>query len=208
MTYITYTGRRLLKYILGGCRFAIIMGTGDLMAQRYRGVNNITDVDWLRLSKYASIGLFFVGPVVTHWYRVINPILSLQTASVSIVMRRLLNDQLFLVPTINAGLLTMHDLIDRDSKNKIVQKHISGNYASLIKHHYIFWPPVQFFSSIFIQPNLQTIFIGSIAVVWFGYVSEFLRQDNAKYPEVQMVQLQLSDSSEILAKNIHNSYFI
>lgn len=165
----------IINHVMSGCRLAFIMGSGDLMAQRYRGLDNLQNVDWLRTSKFASIGLLFMGPTVTYWYRVINPILSMQNAPITVVGRRIFNDQVFLAPAVNIGLLSMPGVVRTESRDR-VEQHISVEYASLMMHHYTFWPAVQLFSSVFIHPQLQLIFLGGMAVGWFAYVSELLHR--------------------------------
>lgn len=210
MLYIRPGAKPLLNHVMAGCRLAFIMGTGDLMAQRYRGLDNLQNVDWLRLSKFASIGLIFVGPTVTHWYRVINPILSMQTAPISVVSRRILNDQMFLAPAVNIGLLSIPGIVKTESRDR-VEQHIRGEYASLMTHHYTFWPAVQLFSSVFIHPHLQLIFIGSMAVAWFAYVSELLHKRDPKGPIRRTPSPQEQtippNRSQLLRKNTSISHF-
>ncbi|KAI9582108.1 hypothetical protein GQX74_011603 [Glossina fuscipes] len=170
--------KTLCNYFFGGCRTAFLMGAGDLLAQHYGGVKDLNSVNWVRTVKYATIGLCFMGPVLTYWSNIMHPWVCLQRNRTSAVFKQIISDQIYLAPTLNLGLVCLSDFADANFFAEIEQ-HMCEKYIFVMKRHYAFWPAVQIFCTFVIQPNLQLFFANAIAIGWFAYLSTVLNNDEA-----------------------------
>uniref|UniRef100_A0A1A9ZBK6 Mitochondrial inner membrane protein Mpv17 n=1 Tax=Glossina pallidipes TaxID=7398 RepID=A0A1A9ZBK6_GLOPL len=124
------------------CCIALVMSIGDLLAQRHSGVKDLKSIKWMRTFKYASIGLCFIGPVMKCWFNIMHPGFQNQQNCRFADFKQVVNDQLYLPPMLNLGLVFLTNFSKSNSPEEM-EKGIRDKYISIMKSHYTFWPGVQ-----------------------------------------------------------------
>ncbi|XP_065365410.1 mpv17-like protein [Calliphora vicina] len=166
----------IFHYVTGSCRIAFLMGAGDVLMQHYNGAKEIKHINWKRSAKFATIGLCFMGPILTYWKSLVSIIVNASHSHTTRTLKQLFCDQIYLAPCINLGIITMSSVLENESVVEL-EKHISEYFPYIIKRHYMLWPGVQFFGSLCIQPTLQIGFANLFAVLWYAYLSGILHKD-------------------------------
>lgn len=170
------TLRTIFHYVVNSCRLAIFMGAGDVIMQTYNASKGKKEIDWNRTIKFATIGLCFMGPILTYWKGIVNRFIIMKQVGTSSIVQQMFCDQVYLAPCLNLGIITMSGIVERESVNEI-EKRVGDYFPCIIKKHYMFWPGVQYFGSKCIQPSLQVGFGNIIAVIWYAYLSGILHKD-------------------------------
>ena len=171
------TLRTIFHYVASSCRLAIFMGAGDVIMQTYNASNkDKKEIDWIRTIKFATIGLCFMGPVLTYWKSIVNKFIIVEQTRTARIVQQMFCDQVYLAPCLNLGIITMSGLVEYESVT-VIEKRIGEFFPCIIKKHYMLWPGVQFFGSKCIQPSLQVSFANTIAVMWYAYLSGILHKD-------------------------------
>ena len=57
-------------YITGGATTSLLMGTGDVIAQKV--IEERKELDFARTRRFLIIGAVYFGPVCTKWYRTLD----------------------------------------------------------------------------------------------------------------------------------------
>ncbi|KNC33980.1 hypothetical protein FF38_10188 [Lucilia cuprina] len=171
------TIRTIFHYVASSCRLALFMGAGDVIMQNYNNTNKeMKQINWRRSAKFATIGLCFMGPILTYWKNIVGSVVSVHNSYSGRILKQFLCDQIYLAPCINLGIITVKGVLENESIEEI-EKSISVKFPLIIKRHYMLWPAVQFFGSLCIQPSLQIGFANCIAVLWYSYLSGILHED-------------------------------
>ncbi|TMW50346.1 hypothetical protein DOY81_004581 [Sarcophaga bullata] len=139
------TLRTIFHYVASSCRLAIFMGAGDVIMQTYNASNkDKKEIDWIRTIKFATIGLCFMGPVLTYWKSIVNKFIIVEQTRTTRIIQQMFCDQVYLAPCLNLGIITMSGLVEHESVTAI-EKRIGEFFPCIIKKHYMLWPGVQFF---------------------------------------------------------------
>lgn len=162
------------------CCIALVMSVGDLLAQRCSGAKDLKSIKWMRTVKYASIGLCFIGPVMKCWFNIMHPWFQNQQNYRFADFKQVVNDQLYLPPMLNLGLVFLSNLSKSNSPEEM-EKGIRDKYISIMKSHYAFWPGVQILGAFVVKPNARLLFANIMAIWWFTYVSIELNEGSKTY---------------------------
>ena len=57
-------------YLTGGATTSLLMGAGDVIAQKV--IEERKELDFARTRRFLILGAFYFGPVCTKWYRVLD----------------------------------------------------------------------------------------------------------------------------------------
>ncbi|EZA47821.1 hypothetical protein DMN91_011608 [Ooceraea biroi] len=161
--------RALIKYPVRtqAVQAGILMGLGDQIAQNFIE-NESKTIDFVRTMQFTGIGFFITGPATRIWYGILDK--HIGSKGSSIVIKKVLCDQLFFAPTFVAVLLTTIGICQGKDMERLKLK-LKNEYGDILKNNYKLWPMVQLINFSLVPLNYQTLVVQSVALLWNSYVS-------------------------------------
>uniref|UniRef100_A0A1A9WB08 Mitochondrial inner membrane protein Mpv17 n=1 Tax=Glossina brevipalpis TaxID=37001 RepID=A0A1A9WB08_9MUSC len=154
-----------------------IMGTGDILAQTVTDKRELKQVDFKRTLKYASLGIFYVGPILKGWYKYLELLVPEKDTKFVRASKKMLIDQAIMAPLLNLTLVPLVGVVMNQSYDEI-KKHLKYDYPEILKRNYMLWPAVQLINFGFIPLQFQVLFVQVIAVAWNFFLSGLLNKNN------------------------------
>ncbi|KAJ9594297.1 hypothetical protein L9F63_014302 [Diploptera punctata] len=142
------------------------MAVGDVTCQLVVDKKTLQTLDGVRVLKFGSIGLFFVGPVLLNWYRFLHRMLK----PPYLPLKKVACDQLFCAPLL---LFTITSAVSLLENNGIEEtKHrLRESYLQILMANYKLWPLVQTVNFSFVPLNYQVLVVQTVAIFWNTYLS-------------------------------------
>ncbi|XP_037930566.1 mpv17-like protein [Teleopsis dalmanni] len=170
---------QLKPYALEGTRCFVLMGVGDVIAQKFIEKKSLTEVDVVRTMKFASIGFFFIGPVLKYWYRAVDSMVSQNQHQTKRALKKMLIDQSCCAPVFPVAIMgilgTMNGTGVEDFKSRV-----KADYFQIMKNNYTIWPAAQMINFAFVPMHLQVVFVQLVAIGWNCYISLVVNKNAAK----------------------------
>ncbi|XP_067636100.1 mpv17-like protein [Eurosta solidaginis] len=159
-----------------GVRVAGIMGAGDVICQTWVDKRKINNIDVGRTLRFASVGLFYVGPALKIWYGTLDKIVNKADPPFKRGLKKMALDQFAFAPGFVASLIGIFGLMNGDS-TKTVQKRLKKDYLDILIKNYMLWPPAQMINFSLVPIQYQVFFAQVVAVIWNTYLSMALNDD-------------------------------
>ena len=105
-----------------------------------------------------TLGLCFIGPVNTVWFRFLHRI------GVSPI-KSLIADQIVIGPVICAGFCFLHPLLSGKSKDEAVD-HLFAKFWSVILTGWCLWTPCQTVNFIFVPYQFRLLYTQVVSLIW------------------------------------------
>ncbi|XP_037889489.1 mpv17-like protein [Glossina fuscipes] len=163
-------------YLREGLQCGVIMGTGDILAQTVTDKRELKEINFGRTLKYASLGIFYVGPVLKGWYKYLDVIVTKKNTKFVRAAKKMLIDQSIMAPMLNLTLIPLVGMVMNQSYDTI-KSHIKYDYLQILEKNYILWPAAQLINFGLIPLQFQVLFVQVIAVVWNFFLSGILNKN-------------------------------
>uniref|UniRef100_UPI00358E78BE protein Mpv17 n=1 Tax=Myxine glutinosa TaxID=7769 RepID=UPI00358E78BE len=147
---------------------ATLMMLGDVISQQVVESRGFKHHDWPRSGRMAFIGLIYIGPCVTLWYRALDYLV--HGTSKTAALKKMLLDQIICAPTLLGGFLTLMGVLSGLSSDQIASK-FKKDYKDVLITNYYIWPAVQIANFYFVPLNHRLIVVQFVAIFWNSYLS-------------------------------------
>ncbi|XP_041107571.1 protein Mpv17-like [Polyodon spathula] len=145
-----------------------LVGVGDVISQQLVERKGFANHSVKRTVKMMGIGVFFVGPVVGGWYKVLDRLVP--GGNKTVALKKMLLDQAIFSPCFLGCFLTisgtLNGLTMEENWNKLKRDFTDALIAS-----YYLWPAVQIANFYFIPLNHRLAVVQVVAIVWNTYLS-------------------------------------
>ncbi|XP_055377410.1 mpv17-like protein isoform X2 [Condylostylus longicornis] len=161
-------------YITQALQVSLLMGTGDIIAQRYVEKTQISEINKTRTLQFCAVGLFGVGPCLRAWYGILDRVFLKEVVYWKLAIKKVCVDQLIFAPMF-IGLFTITISIIQGLNNNEIRKRFENEYIDIVLTNYKVWPAAQLVNFAFIPLNYQVLFVQFIAILWNTYLSTKLK---------------------------------
>ncbi|CAF1428787.1 unnamed protein product [Rotaria sp. Silwood1] len=143
------------------------MALGNVISQTLIEKRELKDFDWARLGRFASAGLFFVGPFFRYWFYGLERYFAGATLQ---PLKMMVVDQLFSAPLINATLISYLSLTGGASI-KQTKERLCRDFPGIMKANYTVWPAIQLTNFYFVPLQHRTLFVNICMVLWSSFLA-------------------------------------
>jgi len=153
-----------------------LMGLGDYAQQsleRWTGNRAKNDHDWKRTGRMTTVGLI-AGPFVHGWYKFLDS--ALKGTSKSIIVKKVLADQLVAAPSLLAGFFLGMGMLEGKSLALCVNE-LKEKFLFVFMIDCTFWPPLQVINFCFLPPHLRVLYVSSMVFFWDTFLSYAKHKD-------------------------------
>ncbi|CAH0558171.1 unnamed protein product [Brassicogethes aeneus] len=151
-----------------------LMAGGDFIAQTVVEKKSLESYDTVRTAKFFGIGLLFVGPTISAWYKFLDKKFTAQVRQLAnkktAVFKKVALDQLIFAPVFIAAIISVIDLSEGGEVRKIPCE-LGKKYPDILLANYKLWPWVQLVNFYFVPLKHQVLLVQSVAVLWNTYIS-------------------------------------
>ncbi|KAF5269265.1 hypothetical protein FQR65_LT02566 [Abscondita terminalis] len=160
----------LRKYplITSSIQTGALMVSGDVIAQTLIEGTSFKNLNLVRTTQFGIVGLCFVGPTLTTWYRFLDKRIGSKGSAV--VLKKLALDQGALTPIFIVLFLTVLGTVQRHNFEFTVNE-IKRNYTDILINNYKLWPGVQLINFYLVPLQYQILLVQVVALIWNIYLS-------------------------------------
>ncbi|XP_044751551.1 protein Mpv17-like [Coccinella septempunctata] len=161
----------LQKYpvIVQSVQVGTLMGIGDVIAQKFvEQRHSEKSYDFRRTANFVLLGTFFLGPVNTRWFRILDKYVEGKPAEKA--LKKVALDQFVYIPCLLAVFLTSLEYLERKSLDE-AKRAVKLYYWDVMKANYTIWPLVQICNFYFVPLNYQTLVVQVVSLGWNTYIS-------------------------------------
>ncbi|KAG5682287.1 hypothetical protein PVAND_011647 [Polypedilum vanderplanki] len=153
-------------YLAQGIQTAVLMSTGDIIAQKV--VEKKASIDYKRNGNFLLIG--FVGGLgLRKWYGFLSNSIKGNNKAI-IAVKKVGVDQLVFAPIFIGVFISAVGMLQGSKPNEI-KKKLEREYPDILKANYKIWPAVQLINFAFVPLNYQVVLVQVIAILWNTYIS-------------------------------------
>ncbi|XP_072913228.1 mitochondrial inner membrane protein Mpv17 [Hemitrygon akajei] len=145
-----------------------LVGVSDIVSQQVVERRGLTNHNLKRTAKMTTVGLIYVGPVLSVWYRLLDRLVVGQSRTAA--FKKMLFDQLAVAPCFLAGFIAVTGFLGGLSREKIWLK-LQKDYKSTLISNYAIWPTVQLLNFYFIPLEHRLAVVQIVALMWNTYLS-------------------------------------
>jgi len=163
---------------------AILMGTGDVIAQKVIEEKKCLDKE--RTGRFILLGAFYFGPCCSKWYRYLDqlvPRMRVPKPYAGLVKTTL--DQGLFAPVILFGFMNFVGILRREDIT-FRWLDIKANYPDILVNNYKFWPIIQLFNFYVVPLQHRLMVVNLAALCWNTYLSW---RTNQNIPEARVKEL-------------------
>lgn len=154
---------------------------GDIIAQGF--FNKGEPWDFMRTAKFGAVGAFYVGPILTGWFKFLDKRLG---AGFSI--RKLATDQGLMNPSLTSGFIGINAMLNGvDFKSAVTL--VSGEIVDVMMHGWPYWITIQFLNFKFVPLAYRVFIIQTAAVFWNTFLAWKAAAANAKIASMEVPKL-------------------
>eukprot|EP00095_Tigriopus_kingsejongensis_P001936 maker-scaffold246_size239296-snap-gene-1.29 protein:Tk01936 transcript:maker-scaffold246_size239296-snap-gene-1.29-mRNA-1 annotation:"Mpv17" len=146
----------------------VLMGTGDLMAQKL--LEQKDEIDVVRCLRFVGLGSFLVAPAIRTWYMTMERLVGPAMPRARAALTKVALDQGAFAPTFNAIFLSVIGLFQGKNLEQIKVK-LSREYRDVMLTNYKIWPAVQLVNFFLVPFLLRPLVVSIVALVWNTYLS-------------------------------------
>ena len=130
-------------------------------------INKGKEYDWVRTARFTGLGLFYMPPILHHWYGWLMRAFTGTGALVTV--QRVALDQCCFAPIYLAGLFSC-DMVLEGKADKVEAK-LRSELLNTVMANFSVWVPVMFFAFKFVPANLQVQYSNVAGFFWNIYLS-------------------------------------
>jgi len=146
-----------------------LMGAGDGVSQLWlEGRRTVGEYDVGRTLRFASLGLFLVGPTLRVWYGVLER--RLGASGRLAPFKKVAVDQLAFNPVFTSVFLTANGL-SQGLQWPQLKDNIKRDYVDIILAGWTVWPAVQIINFSFVPLRHQVLTVQTFALFWNTYLA-------------------------------------
>ncbi|OQV22735.1 putative Mpv17-like protein 2 [Hypsibius exemplaris] len=139
--------------------------------------------DWARTARMAATGMFVLGPLSHHWFRMLDRRWPQRDGMT--IIKKVATDQLVSGPPFQFAFFWSMGTLEGDKF-----KDICHEYRSKFLHVFLadcaIWVPMQCLNFYFIRPQHRIVFVSCIFVVWNTILSYFKHKEFPARPMLEM----------------------
>ena len=155
-------------------------------AERKTDSLTAASLDWYRLLKFTTLGIFYVSPTLHLWYGLLAR--TFPGAHMAATMQRLALDQLLFAPAFIAGFFSLALLLE--GRPEMVYDKLRSDWLPTFSANLTLWVPSMFINFRYIPPQYQVLFSNCVGFYWNIYLSF------ATYKEVTLPETSGSNLPE------------
>ncbi|KAL5015865.1 hypothetical protein ScPMuIL_005454 [Solemya velum] len=150
-----------------GLTSCVVAGLGNFVSQLVSGNPNSKDgrIVWRSVLAYSTFGLVFSGPLIHHFYRLMEKLMPSSRKSKTDPIKRIILDRLIFAPPFIVLFLYVIAILEGQGNAAAIQK-IRDQYWSILLLNWKVWTPVQYLNVNYIPPKYRVLFGNLIAFVW------------------------------------------
>ncbi|KAK5582942.1 hypothetical protein RB653_004531 [Dictyostelium firmibasis] len=153
-----------------------LMGTGDILAQKFehkfKGTNGDEKgefkLNYKRVITMSTVGVLYSGPMLHYWYKSLD--VMIKGESKSVVIKKMLVDQLVFAPFAIGGFMTVMNFINNSGELKDLDNFPSSLFYA-VKINWLLWPAAQIVNFSLVPPNLRVLYSSIISIFWSMFLS-------------------------------------
>ena len=168
----------LTKAITSSC----VAGSGDVSCQfilhkhQQDGADSSPFVlDRARAGRFATLGLFIIGPVSHYWYAKVMKLVP--GSGVAVTVKRVLLDQVGFAPLFIPTMFMSSKALEGHSPSSAF-RDLKASFAEIYKNNLFLWPAAMAINFSLVPPQFQVLFSNAVGLFWNSYLS-FMANDVA-----------------------------
>jgi len=160
----------MAKYptLISSVQAGALMGAGDAVSQVLIEKRSLKEYEFSRSLRFASLGLFLVGPTLRVWYGVLDR--RIGSVGRFAALRKVAVDQLAFNPCFTAVFLTVNGLTQGLELQK-VRDNIQRDYVDIMLAAWSVWPAVQVVNFTWVPLRHQVLTVQTFALFWNTYLA-------------------------------------
>ncbi|CAH1987319.1 unnamed protein product [Acanthoscelides obtectus] len=150
-----------------------LMGTGDMVAQTLIERKKLErNYDPSRTLMFLLLGSFFVGPMLSAWYKCLYKLghRDKDKSQTVILLQKVLLDQLVFAPSSLVVVLSILSLM-QGGNLKSAKEEIKEKYVDILVKNWQVWPAIQMFNFYLVPLKYQVLLVQSLGLLWNTYLS-------------------------------------
>lgn len=166
--------KRFYPYLISSLQSGLVMTVGDVLAQTCIEKRDWDKIQYERTAKFGVIGLVFTGPLLCHWASITRKHRGLNDA-----VNRALSTQIYMAPILNFGTISMVKIMNGLELSKAAVNNIlKEDFVLIMEKNYLVWLPTQFLGYLIQFSPVKHLFMLSVSVIWYAYLSNILVKKN------------------------------
>ncbi|KAF8472711.1 hypothetical protein BDZ91DRAFT_445755 [Kalaharituber pfeilii] len=145
----------------------VLFGTGDCVAQQIVEKRGIRSHDYSRTFRMGFYGGFIFGPMVVHWYRLLERSIKFPGRQNLDIAARVAADQLIFTPVNMVFFFSGMSLMEGGS----LSEKLKTSYTSTLLTNWMVWPVVQLVNFKFVPLNHRLLVVNLVSLGWNSYLS-------------------------------------
>ena len=121
----------------------------------------------VRTARFTGLGLFYMAPMLHHWYGFLMR--SFTGTGALVTIQRVAFDQCCFAPVYLAGLFSADMILE--GKAQQIDRKLRSELLSTVMANFSVWVPVMFFAFKFVPANLQVQYSNVVGFFWNIYLS-------------------------------------
>ncbi|KAK8386602.1 hypothetical protein O3P69_017827 [Scylla paramamosain] len=146
----------------------VLMGAGDASSQFLVEGKSLNEYEWRRTARFFALGTFFVAPVLTKWYGLLDH--KFGSGKGISAFKKVASDQLIFAPSFLGVFMSVLGITQGHSIPHI-QQEIKTNYKDIILVNWSVWPAVQIINFSFVPLHHQVLVVQTFALFWNTYLA-------------------------------------
>ncbi|KAF7268402.1 mitochondrial inner membrane protein Mpv17-like [Rhynchophorus ferrugineus] len=146
-----------------------MMAVGDVVAQTLIEKKQNKEFEPMRTVKFGLLGVCFVGPTLTVWYRILAKYLG-KSGSSSGALKKVAIDQIVFLPTFLAVFIANVNLMNGKNMRDLKQEMVK-TYPDVVINSWKIWPAVQLINFYWVPRHYQVLLVQTVALFWNPYLS-------------------------------------
>lgn len=179
----------LRKYplVVQSLQTGALTGAGDVLSQVVIERKSANQYEWQRTARFFSIGTFFIGPVLSKWYKLLD--IKIGPGKGVRALKKVAADQAFFAPLFLGVFLIVLGGMKGNSPQEI-QKDVKKDYKDILLTCWSVWPAVQICNFSFVPLHHQVLVAQTFALFWNTYLAWKTNKDSALQKPISTTQSQ------------------
>jgi len=149
---------------------SLLYTLGDCLSQKLDGSLEKSGYDPLRTLRMTLYGGVLFAPYSHLWYVKILGRVFKNPAAKNVHWKKLLCDQTFFGPSVNALFLTW-SVVSNQGSLEDVKSTMQERYLGLVKANLSVWPAAMYFNFKFIPVKYQVLYVNCVVFAWSTFLS-------------------------------------
>ncbi|KAL7677300.1 hypothetical protein ACOME3_003536 [Neoechinorhynchus agilis] len=152
-----------------------MMGFGSLISQlAVRPLDGRRQISYRSVIQFSSYGFFLAGPLMHHWFLLLNKLIPVQSNTRRRAIQMMLIDQIIMCP-FAYSMFTLYNYWWHERDMSYVKAHFKQDVLAILIDNYRVWPLLQFVNFNVVPLRHRVLFINTAALFWNAYVAWLFR---------------------------------